>query len=779
MDKYLGKRLDGRYEMRELIGVGGMAYVYKAYDSVDDRTVAVKILKDEFINNEEFVRRFRNESKAIAILNHPNIVKVLDVGFGERLQYIVMEYIDGITLKEYLDQRKDIRWKEAVHFSVQILRALQHAHDKGIVHRDIKPQNIMLLSDGTIKVTDFGIARLTRNDMKATVDGNKAIGSVHYISPEQARGEITDEKTDLYSVGIMLYEILTGCLPFEADNAVSVAIMQMQSEAKAPHLINPEIPEGLEQITLKAMQKDMAKRYQSAAEMLSDFDEFKKNPSIKFEYTYMVDETPTRYVDAITRVRGEVPEQSKKTDGAAAPVPKEKKKKGAFFGSLVPISIVAIILVMLGVAVGGVVLFKNRFQKKAEMVRVEKFIGMMYAEEIKDNPQYAEDFKFKVEWEDANDPTRAVGEVFKQRPAAGEEVKQGSTITLYVNNATPDDISLNLKAEIVGKHKDEIHALLQNTGFKVSEVAQSNSEIAKDYVIGIDIELGKAYPYGKKVTMYVSSGPSTVEPIDVPPIIGRAKDEAAAFLADEGFTGIIDFKVENYTDTAFAEKGKVMAIAVGGTRQETLPEKLAPDVSITLIVSSGLQNVSVDLPWPNTSLMIDVQVNVNGKGNSELVQKFAGGIKPQYTTEKLSFNLTDHPAETPYYFEVAIRESGSGKSFQSYVVMQIDPVAGVATIVTQNDYLEGITPKPIKMVTLPEYSPVGVSASIVRADLENLGFVVTEEIEVGSGYTEGVVLRIVFDGVELNAGDSLVEGSTIVMYVSGGSADAGDVPVEG
>ena len=172
MDKYLGKRLDGRYEMRELIGVGGMAYVYMAYDAVDDRIVAVKILKDEFLNNEEFVRRFRNESKAIAILNHPNIVKVLDVGFGERLQYIVMEYIDGITLKEYLDQRNDIRWKEAVHFTVQILRALQHAHDKGIVHRDIKPQNIMLLSDGTIKVTDFGIARLTRNEMKATVDGN-------------------------------------------------------------------------------------------------------------------------------------------------------------------------------------------------------------------------------------------------------------------------------------------------------------------------------------------------------------------------------------------------------------------------------------------------------------------------------------------------------------------------------------------------------------------------------------------------------------------------------
>ena len=189
MSKYLGKKLGGRYEIQQMIGVGGMAYVYKAYDTVDDRTVAVKILKEEYLNNEEFTRRFRNESKAIAILSHPNIVRVYDVSFDERLQYIVMEYIDGITLKEYIDQQKDIRWREAVHFTVQILRALQHAHDKGIIHRDIKPHNIMLLPDGTIKVTDFGIARLSRSELRPPVAGEKAIGSVHYISPEQAKGE--------------------------------------------------------------------------------------------------------------------------------------------------------------------------------------------------------------------------------------------------------------------------------------------------------------------------------------------------------------------------------------------------------------------------------------------------------------------------------------------------------------------------------------------------------------------------------------------------------------
>ena len=232
MDKYSGKRLDGRYEIYERIGSGGMADVYRAYDTIDDRIVAIKILKDEFSGNSEFLRRFRNESKAIAVLSHPNIVKVYDVSFGDRMQYIVMEYIDGITLKEYLSRQRGIAWNEALHFTAQILCALQHAHNKGIVHRDIKPQNIMLLPDGTIKVTDFGIARFSRSETRTMTD--KAIGSVHYIAPEQARGDLTDEKADIYSVGVMLYEMVTGQLPFEADNAVSVAIMQLQSDPRPP-----------------------------------------------------------------------------------------------------------------------------------------------------------------------------------------------------------------------------------------------------------------------------------------------------------------------------------------------------------------------------------------------------------------------------------------------------------------------------------------------------------------------------------------------------------------
>lgn len=221
MDKNIGKKLDGRYEITELIGEGGMADVYKAVDVVDNKTVAVKILKKEFAESEEFLRRFRNESMRIAVLSHPNIVKIYDVGFSEKIQFIVMEYIDGITLKEYMENEKILSWKDAVHFVTQILRALQHAHERGIVHRDIKPQNIMMFTDGTIKVMDFGIAKFAREEGKTATD--QAIGTVHYISPEQARGDITDAKSDLYSVGVMLYEMLTGQKPFDTDNPVSIA----------------------------------------------------------------------------------------------------------------------------------------------------------------------------------------------------------------------------------------------------------------------------------------------------------------------------------------------------------------------------------------------------------------------------------------------------------------------------------------------------------------------------------------------------------------------------
>ena len=252
-DNYLYQVLGGRYEITEPLGMGGMSVVYKAYDRVDDRIVAVKILKSEYMTNPEFRSRFKNESTAISMLSHPNIVKVYDVSLGEDLQYIVMEHVEGITLKEYIERQKVIGWKEALHFTVQILRALQHAHDKGIVHRDIKPQNIMVLANGSIKVTDFGIAYFSRAESK-NVNESAAIGSVHYISPEQARGENADGRTDLYAVGVVLYEMVTGRLPFEAKDDVGVALKHINDTPKSARELNPSIPEGLDLIILHAMQ---------------------------------------------------------------------------------------------------------------------------------------------------------------------------------------------------------------------------------------------------------------------------------------------------------------------------------------------------------------------------------------------------------------------------------------------------------------------------------------------------------------------------------------------
>ncbi|MBQ4364546.1 MAG: serine/threonine protein kinase, partial [Oscillospiraceae bacterium] len=287
MDSNIGRKLDGRYEITELIGVGGMADVYKATDLMENRVVAVKILKPEYSENEEFLRRFRNESKAIAVLSHPNIVKIYDVGFTDEIQFIVMEYIDGITLKELLEQQGVLRWKDALKFVVQILKALQHAHDKGIVHRDIKPQNIMLFPDGNIKVMDFGIARFSRIDGKTLSD--KTIGSVHYISPEQAKGEMTDERSDIYSVGVMLYEMLTGRKPFDGDTPIAIAVKHMQETAIPPREIMPSIPESLEEIVLHAMERSPARRYQSASEMINDISAFMVNPSIVFGYKSSAD----------------------------------------------------------------------------------------------------------------------------------------------------------------------------------------------------------------------------------------------------------------------------------------------------------------------------------------------------------------------------------------------------------------------------------------------------------------------------------------------------------
>ena len=272
-DKFVGQLLDNRYEIIEKIGSGGMAVVYKARCHRLNRLVAIKILKDELSGDADFRRRFRSESQAVAMLSHPNIVAVYDVSRSGNIEYIVMELIEGITLKQYINRKGLLNWKEALHFATQVVKALSHAHSRGIIHRDIKPHNIMILRDGSVKVADFGIARL--QSMQNTLT-QEALGSVHYISPEQAKGGHVDARSDIYSMGVVLYEMLTYHLPFEGDSAVSVAIQHISAIPLMPRDINPDIPVGLEAITMHAMEPDLNLRYASADDMLADLEEFKK-----------------------------------------------------------------------------------------------------------------------------------------------------------------------------------------------------------------------------------------------------------------------------------------------------------------------------------------------------------------------------------------------------------------------------------------------------------------------------------------------------------------------
>ncbi len=579
MDKYTGKRLDGRYEIHEVIGVGGMAVVYRAYDTIDDRTVAVKILKDEFSQNAEFLRRFRNESKAIAILSHPNIVKVYDVSIGDRIQYIVEEYIDGITLKEYLDQQKQIKWKEALHFIVQILRALEHAHGKGIVHRDIKPQNIMLLQDGTIKVTDFGIARFSHNETRTMTD--KAIGSVHYIAPEQARGDYTDEKTDIYSVGVMLYEMLTGRLPFEADNAVSVAIMQLQTDPKPLRDIDSTIPEGLEEITLKAMQKDPKQRYQSAAEMLRDIEEFRRNPSARFQYKYFIDEKPTKYIDAIGSTKNtEQPYYNDNYDYVeeADHAPAKKKKRKSLF--IIAGIAAAFLIVVIAIAIFA---FTKGNGSKPTDIPMPNFVGKMYNDVVNSSsPSYS--FKFKKE--DKADADHPVGTILSQTPKANITVKSNADVTLVVSSGG-EKVSM---PDLTNKSKDEATAALDGLGLKYTISTVADDNISEGSVVSTDPVAGTQVAKGSGVKVYVSSG-KVDQKVAVPDVSGDTLSDAESKIIAAGLT----VGQKKYED----DSGKAKDIVLSTDPLNGVKADKGTKVNLTVSsgnASSKAVDVYVDLP---------------------------------------------------------------------------------------------------------------------------------------------------------------------------------------
>lgn len=675
MDKYIGKKLDGRYEIHELIGVGGMANVYRCTDTIDDREVAVKILKDEFLNNEEFIRRFKNESKAIAMLSHPNIVRVYDVSFGDMIQYIVMEYIDGITLKEYIEMQGVLNWKEVVHFTTQILKALQHAHERGIVHRDIKPQNIMLLQNGTIKVTDFGIARFSDKATRTMTE--QAIGSVHYIAPEQARGDVTDGKSDIYSVGVMLYEMLTGKLPFEADSAVSVALMQLQSTPAMPRVINPKIPVGLEQITMKAMQKNPKDRYQSAVELLNDLERFRLNPSVTFGYNYFVDNQPTKAVGDLRKssLRTNQKEELKNlstendidddvADDYEDDKPKEHKPSYyAVKGALISAAVVIVVILLLCV-------FRGCSQSQASDVDVPDLVGKNIVEVREDNPH-----NFNFEIKSKYDESKEMGLVLEQEPEPNSmKIKEGATITVTVNGT---DTNVVTPFVLNTSEKDATQSI-KDKNLVPKIIYVENTKTAEGYVTNVFPNAGTQLTIGSTVYVYVSSG-KRQENVTIPDVTGLSLTAAKEKLEALGLTveTTYDENSKETRDTILTQSplqyGKVQSgtkiqlVASAGKEDKNtisiyvdLPSNVTDSVSMTVIVDGVVNTTYSKLLYPQYSRTTTLQFE--GTGTSHIVVQLDGSPYREYDIDYSTGNVstttyeyvppTTVPAETTAPTEV-------------------------------------------------------------------------------------------------------------------------------
>lgn len=645
MENYVGKRLDGRYEIMEVIGVGGMAVVYKAFDNIDHRIVAVKILKSEYLANEEFKRRFRNESKAVAVLSHPNIVKVFDVSFGDAIQYIVMEYIEGITLKNYITQQGIVDQREALYFIMQILRALKHAHDKGIVHRDIKPQNILLVSDGTIKVTDFGIARISENATRTMTDG--AIGSVHYISPEQAKGSHTDSRTDLYAAGVILYEMLTGKLPFQSDNAVSVALMQLQNNPVRPREINSSIPEGLEEIIIHAMQKLPADRYQSANEMLSDITEYKNNPSVIFGYSFndapqtVKQPTEVKVNDTFSEPVAIEPVDDNEYDDEFDFDDKNKKR------TLAVLSSVLAALVVFAVAL--IVMFKPSSDK----INVPDLVGLNFYSEVMTASKYS-DYNFEpiIDY----DSDEESGIIIRQEPSSGK-IGIDDRIILYISGS---DSTVEVP-DVYGYEATSASNVLKSKGFIVKiEKEYSDEDIGT--VIRTSPARNKKVEKGAEIVIYVATNEET-EPVEVPNLVGLTIAQAKEKLEEIGL--YLDSSRTEYRASA-EPVGRIIG-------HEHIGEEVKPGTSIAVYVSTG------KLPEETT----DEESTDEEETTDETTEKTT---KPT-TTETTTKRPTTEPSTTESTTESTTAPTTTEPSTTESTTQQDTEVIDPTVIVpTEDDY---------------------------------------------------------------------------------------------
>ena len=628
MDQYIGKMLDNRYEILERIGTGGMAIVYKAKCQRLNRLVAIKILKSDLAQNEEFRRRFNAESQAVAQLSHPNIVSVYDVSRGGDMEYIVMELIDGITLKQYMEKRGQLNWRESLHFITQIMRGLSHAHSRGIIHRDIKPQNIMVLRDGSVKVADFGIACLADSAQTLT---QEALGSVHYISPEQARGDRPDARSDIYSSGVVLYEMLTGRLPFEGESAVSVAIQHLSSIPLAPREINPDIPEQLELICMKAMAPDLEHRYQSADAMIADLEAFRKNPEVEMKFDLSdlrpeENDEPTRTIRTMpshtVTIPVHQPERNyprRERDEDEEPRRAGSGKRGVLVGA-VTVAAVAVVIV----------LFKTILGSFAPAVVDQYQVPDLYnmtIEEAENDPRIEGVFEIQKAGSEFSADVPE-GHILRQDPKK-EETRKGSQLVIQVwvsaGEETGEVPDLENKSEqdariLLEKLNKEYN--LELTVETPEELKQFSEEITEGYVIKTEPAQGEILKKGDTVKLILSKGPD-IKPVTVLPFVGMSIDSVLSQL-------------ESYKLTCDAADVEVVdSDKPGGTivwqspaSGETVPEWTTIKFRVSAGLASSALPITVDIPQTGKDI-VKVEIYVGDEPNpqySETVYEADGAV---------------------------------------------------------------------------------------------------------------------------------------------------------
>lgn len=567
MDQYIGKMLDDRYEILELIGFGGMANVYKARCHRLNRLVAIKILKSDLADNADFRRRFHDESQAVAQLSHANIVSVYDVSTNPDREYIVMELIDGITLKQYMERRGRMDWRESLHFITQIMRGLSHAHSRGIIHRDIKPQNIMVLRDGSVKVADFGIACLANQGQTLT---QEALGSVHYISPEQARGDRIDARSDIYSAGVVLYEMLTGRLPFEGDSAVSVAIQHLSSVPLAPRDIDPSIPEPLELICMKAMNSDPNKRYASADAMIEDLEKFRRDPSVDMDYIRQeltapaADTEPTmplptaQVASAVKKHTGELRREREEEEEP----PRRDKKSIAIIAGIFAAAVLLVVL-LFKLILGD---FGPAGSNKSYPV---PDIRGKIVEEAQEMEGVKDIFLIEVQGTRTTEEYQP-GQIVEQDPAAGRTRKSNLVIQVYVA-AEPEKVPMK---DLVGMEYRQARVLLTDMGLdlKITTETVSSDKYGADAVIETVPAADEPLVAGQTVILRVSTGPETVT---VPTFTGQDIANAVQNAQDLGLTvGEI-----TYDTFSFAPQGQVIEQSIEPTSEVPGGTKISFTVS--------------------------------------------------------------------------------------------------------------------------------------------------------------------------------------------------------